>query len=102
MTQWTSHQSGVGWLPIIFQEGDPRTAQEQADDRYSHGGGWMPFEGFKLGNSGSSLNLVYEGDRPMNELARANFRDQTLVLFEGSWIGLIEADGTLASVSRMD
>ncbi len=103
MTIWTNHKA-VGYLPIIFLEHDPRTIQEQAHERYTHGGGWMSFEGFVLVvcAANGSLGLQYPGDSTMHELARAQFRDQYLVLFEGSWVGIIEADGTLSDVSRMD
>ena len=103
MTQWTNHES-VGFLPEIFLEHDPRTAQEQANERYTQGEGWHSFKGFKLVGSKDNglLCLQYPDDPLMRELARANFHDQVLVLFEGSWLGVIESDGTLSDVARID
>lgn len=103
MTSWTNAEM-AGLLPMIFFEEDPRTIQEQANHRYAHGGGWMSFKGFVLVGSAAngSLGIQYPEDPPMRELARANFRDQTLVLFESAWVGIIESDGTLSDVCRMD
>ncbi len=103
MTQWTNPEQ-AGFLPRIFLEEDPHTAQEQANTNYAHGGGWMSLKGFHLTNDtvNGTLGLQYPGDPVMRELSRAIFHDQYLVLFEGSWLGIIEADGTLSDVSRMD
>ena len=102
MTRWTNKEE-AGHLPMIFLEEDPRSAQEQAETNYAHGGGWMSFEGFTLGGSKENgFTLNYPEDQPMNELSRADFHDQTLVLFEGSWVAIIEEDDTMSDVSRMD
>ncbi len=102
MTEWTNEEV-AGMLPMMFDEYDNRTAQEQANANYSHGGGWMPFKGFTLGGSSKrGFTLNYPEDRPMRELSRSDFHNQTLVLFEGSWVAIIEADGSLSDVSRMD
>ena len=101
MPQW-SHTQSVGWLSHIFQEADPRTAQEQAQDRYSHGGGWMSFKGFTLAEDENGFILEYPEDVPIVEISRAKFRDQTLVLFQYSWVGIIEGGTELLEVSRMD
>ncbi len=103
MTSWTNPEA-AGLLPQIFFEDDPCTVQEQANKRYAHGGGWMSFKGFHLTNDtvNGTLGLQYPGDPAMREITRTIFRDQTLVLFESAWIGIIEADGTLSDVSRMD
>ena len=102
MTEWTNEED-AGLLPMIFNEYDNRTAQEQANANYSHGGGWMPFKGFTLdGSSEDGFTLHYPEDDPMRELSRASFHDKTLVLFEGSWVAIIEKDGSMSDVSRMD
>jgi len=102
MTEWTNIEE-AGLLPMMFLEDDPRTAQEQAGANYSHGGGWMPFKGFTLhGSSERGYTLEYPEDRPMKEVSRAKFHDQTLVLFEASWLAIIEADVSMSDVSRMD
>ena len=102
MTKWTNKEE-AGHLPMMFIEEDQRTAQEQAEERYSHGGGWLSFKGFILtGSSKKGYALNYPEDRPMHELSRADFHDKTLVLFEGSWVAIIEADGSMSDVARMD
>jgi len=102
MTEWTNEEV-AGFLPGMFNEYDNRTAQEQASTKYAHGGGWQSFKGFTLGGSKEDgFTLEYPEDRPMLELSRASFHDQTLVLFEGSWVAIIEADGTMSDVARMN
>jgi hypothetical protein len=95
--------SDVGVLPQIFLESDPRTAQEQANERYAHGGGWNSFKGFTLGGGDAAgYSLLYPEDPPMPELARASFHNQTLVLFAHAWVGIIDSDNNLIDVARMD
>lgn len=101
MTNWTNHPA-VGYLPQIFDENDPRTAQEQANTNYPYGGGWNSFKGFTLSGEGHFATLNYPGDPPTHELARAPFRDQTLILFEHAWVAIVSADGVLEDVARMD
>lgn len=91
----------VGYLPGMADPADPRSFQEQVNETYAHGGGWNSFPGFSLHVNGGRFSLVYPGDPPMRERARAKFRDQTIVLFDMAWIGIVEGD-RLIDVSRMD
>ena len=103
MTQWTNPEQ-VGYLPMIFREDDLRTAQEQAAANYAHGGGWMSFQGFELVSRGPAepLALQYPGDPPMRELSRTNFHSGLLVLFESSWLAIIDPQGNMTDVARID
>ena len=104
MTEWTNPQYAGPYLPMIFNEGDPRTAQEQANHRYDHGGGWNSFNGrgFELkGTADKGFQLAFPGDPHMRELSRTQFHEQLLVLFECSWMAIIE-DGKMIDVARID
>jgi hypothetical protein len=36
----------LGLLPDFIDQNDPRSAREQFDANYGHGGGWHPIDGF--------------------------------------------------------
>ncbi len=91
----------AGYLPLMLDERDPRSVQEQLNESYAHGGGWNSFSGFTLVERGGNYALSYPGDPLMLEVSRAQFRDQLLVLFQYSWLGIIE-EGKLLDVARVD
>ena len=93
----------VGFLPQFVSEHDPRSAKEQINDNYAHGGGWSSFKGFTLVSSDdkNQYGLDYPGDPMSKELSRATFRDELLVFFEHSWLAIIQKDGSF-EVSRLD
>lgn len=96
-----SNMKAAGLIPEFLDEHDPRTVQEQLDENYAHGGGWNSFEGFTLGSGPGHYTLSYPGDPVYRGVSRAQFRNQTLVLFQYAWLGIIE-DGKLLDVSRVD
>lgn len=97
-----THPEQAGFLPSFFSENDPRPAREQADTAYAHGGGWRPMKKWKLGaiNEGP-YTLAYPGDDHVKELSRGKLRDETIVLFDHSWVAIIQPDG-IFEVARMD
>ena len=103
MIHFTNPQYTGPYLPHFFSENDPRSATEQAHAAYSHGGGWSPFTGFILhkATSEGQASLKYPEDPPMRELSRASLRDETIILFESSWVAIVQPNGTY-EVSRMD
>lgn len=105
---WTlsphAHPSALGILPLFLSEADPRPAATQLHEAYAHGGGWQPFKGFTLGRPEAdplTWALEYPGDRPMEAVGFARLRDETVVLFEYSWVAIVAADGAW-QVARMD
>lgn len=88
----------LGFIPTFLSERDPRPAAEQFDDAYRHGGGWHPFEGFKMLPDGS---LKYPGDPAYQILAQAKLRDETISIYEHAWVAIVQKDGSF-QVSRMD
>jgi hypothetical protein len=88
----------VGYIPDFLNETDSRTAREQFNDNYRHGGGWKPFTKFTLDNHN---RILYPGDPPLNPWAKITLRDETILVYEGSWVCVIQKDGTY-EVARMD
>jgi hypothetical protein len=87
-----------GFIPDFLDEGDPRPAREQFNERYR--GGWVPAPpGLKL--DVSTLRLTYPGDPAMVPLSTMYFRDEVIVLFRSSWVCIIQPDRSW-EVARMD
>jgi hypothetical protein len=103
--EWRVRFGGVnlGFLPVFLNDSNPKDAVTQLNEAYAHGGGWHDFQGFTLIKHGllPHYALSYPGDPPMRELARAKLRDETVVLFEASWVAVIQPDETFR-VARMD
>jgi hypothetical protein len=87
----------LGYLPQCWDARNPQSAREQADANYSHGGGWEPFHGFRMTNRG----LEYPGDPPMVLIAEAKLRDETIRLYDCSWVAIVQPDGSFEAC-RMD
>jgi hypothetical protein len=88
----------LGFLPMIFTDSDPRPAIEQAEDRYSHGGGWRPIDGFVLNRD---KTLSYPGDPDLEPMAEAWLRDETLLIYDHGFVAIVQPDGKY-QVARMD
>lgn len=96
MIHFTDMRS-AGLLPSFFSPKDPRPASEQLNDAYAHGGGFLPFKGFILGHDWQNVNYAsihYPLDPPMWEVSRATLREETLILFEGAWLAIVQPDGS--------
>jgi hypothetical protein len=88
----------LGYLPMIFSEDDQRSAREQVEANYGHGGGWRPLPGFELL---PGRKLRYKTDPVMHPLFGAMLRDELIHVYEHSWVMITQPDGTW-EVSRMD
>jgi hypothetical protein len=88
----------VGYLPKIFLDSDPRPAREQAKERYAHGGGWHPQEGWVLHPHGVA---VYPGDPPLEPLAMTTLNDETLLVYPYGYVAVVQPDMSF-EMSRMD
>lgn len=88
----------LGYVPLFFDTLDPRSAREQINTNYSHGGGWHPIHGFEMLPNG---NLKYPGDPPTRLLAETKLRGETIRFYEHSWLLILQPDGTW-EVSRCD
>lgn len=88
----------LGYLPEMISDEDPRPAREQFDTNYRQGGGWSPFPGFTLMPDDT---LEYPGDPPVQVLAETKLRDERILLYEHSWVAIIQPNGTY-EICRMD
>lgn len=100
MILW-QNEAQAGLLPLFLSAHDPRPAQEQLHTAYAHGGGFQPFEGFSLVRHGTGFALQYPGDPLMPEVARAQLRDELVVLFAYAWVAVIQRNESFI-VARMD
>jgi hypothetical protein len=89
----------VGFIPEFLWEHDQRPAKEQFNERYAHGGGWQPFEGFWVGSEDKSLN--YPEDPPILPVAKIKFRQETIYVYPHAWVMIVQADGS-HEIARMD
>jgi hypothetical protein len=85
-----------GYIPLFLNEGDPRPAKEQFDDRYQ--AGWKPFIGFTKDDQDG---LHYPGDPIQLPVSEIQFRNERILLYQSSWVCIIQPDGTW-EVCRMD
>jgi hypothetical protein len=94
----------VGFLPTFLYESDPRPAKEQFNERYNFGGGWNHLDGFTMLENGDMQYKSEPGeeqDPPTMLLAEAQFRDETIRLYQHAWVAIVQKDGSF-EVSRMD
>lgn len=105
--KWTyaprvSH-SAIGLIPhLIWDNATP--AREIFAKTYAHGGGWNPFEGFKLViRDDGRRTIKYPGDPALVELASAvrPTTGETIVVFQHAWVMVIQPNGDF-EISRMD
>ena len=88
----------IGPLPLWLDENDPRPAKEQLDVHYQHGGGWQPFEGFKLLKGG---RIKYPGDPAHKPLAMMQLREEVIMVYPHAWVMILQKDGSY-EICRMD
>lgn len=88
----------LGLIPHFFVESDTRPAREQIDDRYRHGGGFFPINGFKHQGGGA---IKYPGDPVMKPIAEATLHDEHIYLYEYGWCMILQPDGSF-EVCGMD
>jgi hypothetical protein len=88
----------VGPIPLWLNEDDPRPAKEQLDEHYQHGGGWQPFEGFKLLKNHS---IKYPGDPELKLLAIMRLREEMIAVYPHAWVMILQKDGSY-EICRMD
>lgn len=90
-------QEMLGYIPRFLDENNPESAKVQLNDNYQHGGGWDPFQGFKM----TSQGLEYPGDAPTRLLADGKLREEIIRIYEHAWVAIVQPDGSY-EISRMD
>jgi len=88
----------LGYIVNFLDPNNPKSAREQLDANYRHGGGWRPFKGFTMLPNG---NLSYPDDPVVQLLAETKLRDETIRYYEHSWVAIVQPDGSF-ELSRMD
>lgn len=89
----------LGYIPSFLDEDDERSAVEQLDSNYRHGGGWNEFKGFTF--NPETGGMKYPGDPEYLPLARCKFREETVYFYNHAWVTVVKADGSV-STARMD
>lgn len=88
----------VGFIPDFLDEGDPRPAREQFNERYQSG--WRPQEGFtKEGRH--SFTLRFPGDPPLYPIALIPFRAESIMIYRYGYVAIFQKDGSFEAC-RMD
>jgi hypothetical protein len=89
----------VGMIPSWLDLNDPRSAKEQLNEGYAHGGGWHSFSGFTMDKNTGAIK--FPGDPPHPPLASIVFRDELIVIYEHAWVAIVQPDGSF-EICRMD
>lgn len=90
----------LGLIPSFLDDADDRSARQQLDANYGHGGGWRPMQGFTLRGNGNA-SLHYKGDPPLEWIAVTNLRDEVIHVFRYSWVMITQPNGSY-EIARMD
>lgn len=89
----------LGYLPDMFSDEDPTPVKEQIDRNYANGGGWRHAPGWSFDHE--TQVIKFPGDPPLLPLARCKVRDETVLLYQYSWVVVVQPDGTF-EICHMD
>lgn len=89
----------VGLIPTFLSETDERSAKEQFDANYSHGGGWNKMDKFVF--EPEEGTLTYPGDPAYVPRAAMQLRDETILIYDSGWVCVVQPDGSY-EVARLD
>jgi hypothetical protein len=92
-------QDDLGFIPMFLNPRDTRSAKEQFNTAYAHGGGWRKFEGFTM--RASDRAIKYPGDPAFKPLAEGKLRNETILVYPHAWVAIVQPDGTY-EIARMD
>ena len=91
----------LGYLPGFLSENDPRSAREQLDANYQHGGGWNPLPGWKIVNP-LTASIQYPGDPKLHPFAMAVLHGTEQIFFyRHAQVAIIRSDGSF-EIARLD
>ena len=90
----------LGFVPMFFDEHDPRPAKEQIDANYQHGGGWHPMPKVEPVPD-IPFAFRYPMDPVFMPLAVAKLRSEVIAFYEGSFLGIWQRDGSF-EIDRVD
>ena len=102
---WTVLPGGtfemLGIIPMFLDSEDPRSAAQQFDANYAHGGGWRPFGKEKWRFRGKDGQLSYPGDPDLMPIAKTQLRGDTIYVYPYGYVCIDPEDGDF-EVCRMD
>lgn len=89
-----------GYIPAMLEDLLPgERARDCLDRQYKHGGGWDPFKGFAMSDSGV---MTYPEDPPLYPIASFLLENGELVyMYQYSWVAIVQPNGDF-EVARMD
>lgn len=87
------------YIPSFLDDRNPAPAKEQLDHNYAHGGGWKPFNGFKMNMKDHSIK--YPGDPAFGAYACIKMRDEEIYVYPHGWVAIVQKDGSY-EIARMD
>ena len=88
----------LGLLIDFLSADDPRSAREQLNDNYRHGGGWSPLPGWTMLPGGA---IKYPGDPVLFPLWEVPLRDELVLVYSYAWVAVVQKDGTF-EIARID
>jgi hypothetical protein len=89
-----------GLILTMLDSNDRRSAKEQLDEGYQHGGGWRPQEGFKFDKHTGAM--TYPGDPPFKPRAAIKLRHELVVLYPFDYVAIMPDDKSTFEICRMD
>lgn len=88
----------VGFIPRWLSVRNPKSAREQLDENYQHGGGWIPIPGFKLGENNV---LIHPSSPPFFPIAAMRLRQEFILVYEQHLVAIVQPDKSF-EVAVMD
>lgn len=87
----------LGFLPFQVSLKDPRPAARQFAENGPNG--WLPLKGFSFDPETETLS--YPGDPPMQPIAGAQLREETILVYPHAWVLILQPDGSFEA-ARLD
>lgn len=96
-------QYHLGYVPMFFNNMDPRSAADQLHKNYANGGGVNPRPKFSINAKGQ---LVWNHDELFERIAEATLHpghdlEEKLIFFTSSYLAIIQKNGDMV-VTRVD
>lgn len=90
----------LGFIPQWININDPRSAREQLNAGYAHGGGWREFGAgeWRMDPNGT---LHYPGDPAIKPIACGVLRDELIFVYYHGLVAIRQPDNQF-EVARMD
>lgn len=89
----------LGFIPSFLSDNDKRSAKEQIDANYSHGGGWRPLSGWKM--NPKTKEIKYPGDPSLRPIAKTKIHRDEVLFYDHAWVAIVSPDGSY-EIARLD